>query len=240
MNKKVRKEEAINDIQEDLEIKNIAHKKVSQYFLLLILIVIFGVTLFSSLFYIFDYYNKKNTKDYNTEIIEINNNKNSVLIVNTGDISQNVSDINSEKEEYVIEKIDSIILSTNSDSDSDGKITFDIKYEILENNFLNNAVSKNDSDLLVRFSYSYDNENWNYVNNVISTTESTINPLMGNYYDIAGFVTNLKVKTNYELTSKPGETVKMYWKSETIILNKEENKDNKITAKFKIDYKSNV
>ena len=62
---------------------------------------------------------------------------------------------------------------------------------------------------------------------------------MGSFYDIAGITGTLKVSTNNSLTSKPGEAVKMYWKCETIILNKEDNIGKEINSEFKIEYKNN-
>ena len=141
----------------------------------------------------------------------------------------------------VIEKINTVKFKTNDNSKENGLIKFDVKYDISVNDFIRNGISSNDSDLLVRFSYSYDKEEWNYINNVISTTESTINPLMGNYYDIAGIKTNLNVVTNYEITSEPGKSKTMYWRCETYIKNNQkEDFNHNIKANFKIEYKENA
>ena len=84
--------------------------------------------------------------------------------------------------------------------------------------------------------YSYDNENWEYVNNVISTTNSTLNPLMGSYYDISGLVENLKVLTNFEINNKKDTTTIVYFKCETLFKNIEDNIGKNIYAEFKVEY----
>ena len=122
---------------------------------------------------------------------------------------------------------------------SNGKLIFDVKYDIAENTFPYNAIAKTDSSLLVRFAYSLDNENWTYVNNVISTNNSNITPLMGNYFDISGLKSTLSVKTNYELTSSPGKTEKIFWKSETVIIPNNNLKDSQIKANFYVEYRNN-
>ncbi len=239
MNKKVVKKEKQYDDKEDKRIRKAAYSSsASQILLLFVLIVLFGFTLFNSLYYIGKYY--WNEKDYEKgiETIEINNKKNTVFILNQGDIDKKVSE--NDKEEIVLVNESSIELTTNKDEAKDGKITFDVKYNISENDFPVNLYSKEDSDVRVRFAYSYDNENWTYISNTISTYESTINPLLQNYYDISGIVSTLKIATNFELTSAPGEKSKIYWKSETTIKNKESNLNKGIKANFKIEYKESL
>ena len=74
---------------------------------------------------------------------------------------------------------------------------------------------------------------------MISTSDSTLKPLMGNYYDITGLVTNLKVSTNNEMKNKVGETTTMYWQCETLLKNIRDNIGKNITAEFKVDYRDN-
>ena len=87
--------------------------------------------------------------------------------------------------------------------------------------------------------YSYDNKNWEYVNNVISTTNSTLNPLMGSYYDISGLKENLKVLTNFEVNNKIDTTTTIYFKCETLIKNIEDSIGKNIKAEFKVEYADN-
>ena len=240
MNKKVEKNKTSYDAEEDLAIKKVVYKKdKSQYFLLAILIVLFGLTFFSCLYYIGDYYKEKYDYNKNAENIAINNKKINALITNNGTVDFKVTDDNAEEEKIVLESLSSVTLTTNNTSKSNGKLIFDVKYDITENTFPYNAVAKTDSSLLVRFAYSVDNENWTYVNNVISTNNSNITPLMGNYFDISGLKSTLSVKTNYELTSSPGKTEKIYWKSETVIIPNSNLKDSQIKANFYVEYRNN-
>ncbi len=236
MNKKV--EDTGITITDTLQENMKHHKNVSQYLLLFILIALFGLTFFSCLYYIGSYYQNKNKILHNAEVIEINKDNINALITNDGKIKGTLDNISEETEQYSIEKVNTIVLKTDEKSKEDGKIYFNIKYNISENTFNRNMIAKNDSDLLVRFSYSFDNDNWTYLNNVITTNNnSTINPMMGNFYDIAGYISDLNVQTGYELTSKPGEEIKMYWKCETIMSNIKDNADKKIIANFNIEYK---
>ena len=75
---------------------------------------------------------------------------------------------------------------------------------------------------------------------MVSTLESTLSPLMGNFYDISGLVTTLNIATNYEISSKPGETIKMYWRSETIFKYNEKIGEKTFNSNFKIEYKNNT
>jgi len=60
---------------------------------------------------------------------------------------------------------------------------------------------------------------------------------MGNYYDVAGLNTNLKIATNYEMKAESNDA-KMYWRIETIIKNpKKKEINNNLKANFKIEYK---
>ena len=85
MNKKVEKNKTSYDDKEDLAIKKVVYKKnKTQYFLLVTLIILFGLTFFSCLYYIGGYYKEKYYYDLNAENIEINNNKIRALITNNG------------------------------------------------------------------------------------------------------------------------------------------------------------
>ena len=117
-------------------------------------------------------------------------------------------------------------------------ININVKYNITNNEFRNQTLASTNNDVLVRFMYSYDNENWEYINNVISTTDSTLNPLMGSYYDISGLTTNLKVVTNMEIKNKVGKTTTMYWKCETLLKNISDNINKNISADFIVEYKN--
>ncbi len=239
MNKKVVKQKKYDD-NEDATIKEVAYyQNSSQIVLLVVLILLFGFTLFCSLVYIGRYYKNINYK--NGEIVEINNAKNDAVIVSMGKFSHKITadDITNDKE-LIYENIASISLSTKKDSTSDGNVFFDVRYNISKNNFNYNNIATNDSDLLVRFAYSYDNENWTYISNAISTTNSTLLPLMGNYFDIAGITNNLKVLTDYNLSVKPGDNKKMYWKSETYVNKNSRNLNKEFEIEFKIEYKGNA
>lgn len=233
MNKKDKKK-VVKQSKEDLEIQSIAHYNAStQIVLLFILIVLFGFTLFSSLIYINRYYNMKKELEKNAEVIEISNKQNKIIITNNGEINKTIKA--NDDSEIIIESIDTIeIISENYDKLD--KIYFDIRYNILENTFTNNMIATNDSDVLVRFSYSFDNTNWEYVNNAITINNTNISPLMSSVYDIAGIVANIKVLSNYEITTNPYTPVKVYWRCETII-NGKNNIDKSIKANFKIEYK---
>lgn len=243
MNKKGKKKTTAKiDGNEDLEIKSIAYfKNSSQVILLVVLIILFGFTLYSTLVFIGDYYMEKNNEFPQADVVQINNDKNRVLIINNGKIDKVINDADIKgKDDIVIENYSSIELSTNKEAEVNGTMEYDLRYNITRNDFPYNTISTNDSDVLVRFSYSYDNEEWEYLNNVISTDSSTLSPMMGHYYDISGVTSNLKVLTNHTITSKPGEKIKLYWKSETIILNKSSNINKGINAEFKIEYKNNA
>lgn len=242
MNKKVNKKEVIYDDREDIEISEVANQKNdSQIILLPVLIIIFFLVLGCSLLFINSYYQNKLNDEESKEVIKINNKKNNIFITNNELIKQKiVNESFKNNKDITIEKINFIELVTANDANESGTITFDIDYEIIKNDFENNVFATNDSDVLVRFSYSYNKNDWTYINNVISTNNSTLSPLMGNYYDIAGLKTNLNIVTNLELNSEPGESKIMYWRSETIFkYNKNKKFDNEYEAKFKIEYNSN-
>ena len=196
----IMKKEQNEVTSEDLEIKRVAYFKNSQQILLLIiLIVLFTLTFFCSLFYIGKYYDAK-------------------LGVND-------------------EKKSTVKFTTKKNVKTESVTNFDVRYNIQKNDFERKTIASTNNEVLVRFMYSYDNENWEYINNAISTSDSTLKPLMGNYYDITGLVTNLKVSTNFELKNKAGDTTTMYWKCETLLKNIRDNVGKNITAEFKIDYK---
>ena len=228
------------DDAEDLEIKKVAHSnKYTSLILLIILIVLFTLTLFCSIFYIRNYYDKKlNIKD-NEEVIEVNNSNNRTLIMNNGPFEKAIDDTITDKE-VNIESFANVEVNTKEDSKEDGRLMFDVKYAIEKNDFGYNSISSINSDVIVRFSYSFDNENWEDVNYIISTPTSTIGAITSNFYDVGGIVGDINVATNYELTSKPGESKKMYWKSETIIRNRESTVGKVYKANFKIEYKASA
>jgi len=241
MDKKGTKKRIVIDDKEDLEIKKIASlKDTTPKFLLYVLIVLFCIMLGCSVLFI-NYYVNSNENNNSIETIEVNSRKNKVLITNNGELDIDITyDSFKVGEDLVLEKISTIELATSKDAKEKGKIFFDVKYDVLENDFKRNEFSSLSSDVLVKFSYSFDNENWKYINNVISTDESTISPMMGNNYDISGIVSNLKIATNYELKSDIGEITKMYWRSEVVFKNKESKKiNNNFKANFKIEYKDN-
>lgn len=230
-----------NNYEEDLEIKKVAYmQNPMQNILLYVLICLFCIMLGASIVFINSYYQKK-VESNSLEKIEITTKKSNVIITNLGEIKETITK-NSfvNKTDYTIEKINTMEIETKKDSEDNGIIKFNIIYDIYNNDFPRNEYATNDSDVLVRFSYSHDGVHWIYVNNVISTNESTLRPLMGNFYDISGLVTKLKVVTNYELSSTPGEKVEMYWRSETTFkYNKNEKLNSNYKANFKIEYKSN-
>lgn len=230
------------DDSEDVEIRDIAYQKVSYYKkLLLVLTILFIVMLISSFIMVTKLYqNKQNNTE--VETIEIKNNVDNILITNIAGIKETITN-NSFKEnkDLVVEKVNTIDITSIEDSTRDSKILIDIRYEILENDFRRNEFAQNDSDVLVRFSYSYDKVNWTYINNVISADDTTITPMMGNYYNIAGLISNLRIVTNYEIINEKGESTTMYWRSETVFKNKQdETVNNNFEAEFKIVYKNSA
>ena len=206
--------------------------------LLISLILLFFFTLYISIQYIMKYQEVKKPKE-NEEIIEIVTKESTGNIINNGIISEKIThDSFASKDEIVVENINIIKVRANEDKSSN--IKFDVKYNIIKNDFFENLIPTNNSEVLVRFSYSFDNKNWTYINNVISTNSSNISPLVGNNYDIAGLITNLKVATNFELaTTNSRKDAVMYWRSETIFnnLNNYIN-DKELEANFTIEYKS--
>jgi len=214
------------------DIDNKVHK-----FLLVTLILLFFFTLFISISYIIKY-TKESSLHKNGEIIEIKTEKINSTIINNGIIE---SIINKEsfkdKNEIVLENINIIELKPNTKDN--GKIKYDVKYNIYINDFKQNVISTRKSEVLVRFSYSFDNENWIYTNNVITTNTSNISPLIGNNYDISGITTNLNIATNQELSTTNNKATKMYWRSETIFKNNDDFEGNKnFKANFTIEYKT--
>lgn len=228
------------DDKEDLEIKKVAYaNNYVSLFLLVILIVLFALTLFCSIFYISRYYEKKYKIVDNAEIIQVSNIKSKSLISNNGPFEKVIDDT-LEEEELTIESYANVEVNTRNDSKDDGKLIFDVKYVINKNEFASNAISNINSDVIVRFAYSFDNENWEYIDNVISTPYSTLNPVMSHFYDMGGLVGEVNVATNYEIISKPGESKRMYWKSETVIRNRASTVGKVYNANFKIEYKESA
>lgn len=227
-------------IEEDLEIKKVANtKNMFQPFLLALLIILFLGMLTCSFLLVHNFYQKRDNAS--SEVIEIKNDKNKILIVNNGNIKENLSLSSFNNEETLkIEKVNSVNINTSSDAKTNGLVKYNVKYIINKNDFPKMGNDTTDSEILVRFAYSYDLEEWTYINNVISTTTSTIMPLMGKNYDISGINSTLSVISGEELESKPGENKTIHWKSETIIRNfKNENIVRNIEADFKIEYCTN-
>lgn len=227
-------------INEDSEIKKVANSKnENQTFLLILLSVFFIGMLICSFIWVDSFYKERDRSK--EEIIEIKNDKNTILIVNNGEINEELT-INSfnNEETLVVEKINTLEMSTKNDASNEGSIKYNVRYQIQENSFVKEGVDNTDSSILVKFSYSYDNENWTYINNVISTDTSTILPLMGKNYDIRGIVTTLKIATDEVLACQPGESKKIYWRSETIFRNfKDKEIVKNYRANFKIEYSTN-
>ena len=236
MNKKGYKKRIIIDDSEDLEIKKIANSKpFYQKFLFYVLTFLFCIMLIISVLFVkkFCDYDKK---DNNVETIEINNKKNNILITNNGEINIEINkDSFKNKEDLLIEKISSIELTKNNKK---SEILYDIKFDVLENEFNRNDFSTLESDVLVKFSYSYDLENWKYINNVISTSESTITPLMGNNYDISGIKSILNVVSNNEINVKKEKKLKIYWRCELVFKYNKLKDTKKFKGDFRIEYKN--
>ena len=230
------------DDKEDINIKNIASYKESNYskIIFCILIIILGFSSANLLISINSYKNSKENYVNNENIIEIKRYKDNILITNDGNINEIINNKSYDKDNtYKIEKIISIQLKSDKNGE-DSKVLYNLKYNIFKNDFPKNVISKNESDVLVKFSYSYDKKEWVTINNVLSTTESTINPLMGKLYDISGIKDNLKILTNATLEAEDGSSNIIYWKSETIF-KKQNNNDqsNTFNASFKIEYVEN-
>ncbi len=240
MNKKVKKKKEVKyDGTEDLEIKHVAYSNnIQQYVLLIILIILFGFTFFQALVYIGNYYEKKELEK-NDNVVEIIEDKTKTVISNNGEIYKTltIKDDNNH-EDVILENVNKIeIISENTEEVI--KKYFDIRYTINRNDFPRNFISTNDSDLLVRFSYSFDNESWTYLTNAITIGNTNISPVIGALYDLSGLTGNIRVATDYEVSSNPYENVTMYWKCETIFKYKEENLNKTFQAEFKINYKDN-
>lgn len=219
MNKKVEKKSEVNIV------------------LLVTLILLFGFTFYITVQYVVSFYMKENT--YNEgEIIKIDNKNISAAILNEGEILETINNNSfTNKDEIIIEKINSIEAIANNDEKTEIKIN--VKYNILENDFTNNLIATNKSEALVRFSYSYDLDNWTYINNVISTNSSNISPLIGNNYDIAGLKKTLNVARNFSLEVNNKTKSKIYWRSETIFKKINDNeKDKNYKANFTIEYQA--
>ena len=243
MNKKVDSSKKNIDSKEDLEIRKVAEQKkdYTQTIILVMLISLFIIGLAVSITIINNFYRNKNNKE-NGEIIKISTPNYNCSIVNNGDILENIDDsIFGIDKTYIVEKINSIEISTNKGSLEDDSFTYDLRYDITENDFYKNLYAYDNSEVLVRFSYSYDLENWQYINNVITVNDSNISPLIGNYYDIAGVVANLKVLTNQTIDLEESNNKKIYWRSETLFQNKDKNDVvGKFKASFRIEYKESV
>ena len=237
MNKKVKKKKEVkHDGTEDLDIKKVAHSNTREYALYIILIILFGFTFYSALVYIGKYYNNKKEQELYSEVIKINKNDDRIVISNNGELNKVLSvEDDNNAEDIVIENVD-LIEITSKDIKNINTYLFDVRYNILENEFPKNVVATNDSNILVRFAYSYDQENWNYIDNAISINDNNMKPLIGGLYDLSGVVGNIKIATNFQIKSNPYEPVKVYWKSETIMKYNNDNLGKRIKADFKISY----
>lgn len=228
------------DDNEDIEIRKIAHNK-SENCTLVFLVIVFFLILITTLTYICLYNKGKNVED-REKIIEISKGNNKVLISNVGEITETYSnEMFLNKEKITIERINSIELIAKENVLKEEKIYFNVKLNIDKNDFNHNALATTNSELLMKISYSYDNENWTYINNVLQTNNTTITPLMGNYYDIAGIESEIRISTKKELTAKLNESKKMYWKIETII--KKQNKEhveNNLQMNFYLEYEDDI
>ena len=137
MNKKGKKKTTKIDSTEDLEIKSVAYfKNSSQVILLIVLIVLFGFTFYCTLVYIGDYYKEQKSEYPENEVFKINNDKNSVLIINNGKIEKTIAEEDTLlKDNVVIENYSSIELSTNKDAEMNGTMVYDLRYNITKNDF---------------------------------------------------------------------------------------------------------
>ena len=242
MNKKVREvsksviKQKKYDDKEDLDIKEMAytHTKRETYLLYTVIIIFIFILCYLT----FDFASKFANKD-NPVVYESGYNRNQVVIVNNGIIKEEVSNksFTNNNNELVVEKINSIELIADKKLDKKAQIKYDLKYDISKNTFTNNLYSSSNSEVLLRISYSRDGENWTYINNVLSTPDSTINPLTGNYYDIAGIERELKILTGMQLEANINSSNKVYWRSETIFRKKDKNINGTLDANFKIEYR---
>lgn len=226
-------DEVLYSSEEDLKITKIARSnKFSLYIVLAS--CLFIIVILASTMSIVNYVNSK--KEENIVAKKEIDKDNQVIISNNGIVDKNVTeDVLDSKGEYSFICEDSIEFLRNKDTLKEDTIYYSVKYDIINNSFKSNIIPTNDSEALVRFFYSYDRENWTYVNNVISSEQKNLNPLMGSYFDIAGLTNNLKVATNYELTSNPGESKIVYWRAETTIRsNFKKNFNGNIKANFYI------
>ena len=238
MNKRVKKKQEVKyDGSEDIEIKKIAHYSyMSQYILFGVLIILFGFTLYSSLVYVGKYYNATNN-EY-SELIEIRNDKDKIVVTNNGELNKTLTIKDDNNGEDVIVRTYDTIEIDSKDYQNINNYFFDIRYDIIQNDYSKNLIASSDSDVLVRFAYSKDNKEWTYINNAIKYNDINITPLIGALYDLSGIVGNIKVATKFNVKTNPYEKVKIYWKSETIIKYKKDNLGKNIKANFKINYNS--
>lgn len=227
------------DDTEDLNIKKVAYSRSkSQTILLYSLIIIFIFTLSYTTIEIISRYSNK--RKNNTEIIEVMSNKDRVVIINNGKINQVLTNdsFKEDENELIIERINSIELFSNNNTNRNSNILYNVRYNITKNTFNNELFKKNGSQIKVKFSYSKDGIDWTYIDNVISIPESTISPMEENYYDITGIETNLKIMTNLKLEAEKDSSNKIYWRSETVFKKTDiENIDGELDANFKIEYK---
>ena len=225
------------DDKEDLEIKEVAYlKTASQKALFCVLLVLFGIVLGTTFLTIKDYMGKLHSK--NVETLKIEKDDYDITIVNnTVEEDIDLSGLTSA-DERVLEKINYIEVENKSNVTK--SIKYDVKLNIVKNEFAHSIYSSNDSDILVRFSYSNDKSNWNYIKNSISTTDSVLNVLMGDYYDISGIEDSLRVVTNKNIDIKAHDKEKIYWRMELYYQNKQSNNTHsKFNSVFKIDLVNN-
>lgn len=227
------------DDREDLEIKKVAYSKLKYKKIILILLLIFFIsTVISTIIYGVSY-NEFTTVSENTiKVFEVTENKNQLVLINSSEIYEKITDISFNKENFkVIETINIAELSIDKGVLKSETINLNVRLKMLENDFKLNDIATNKSPVLIRVSYSYDNEKWDYIKSVLSYNDSTLTPLMGNYYDIAGRKGVINIATNHELSALPGEIKKVYWKLE-VMFNKQkvQSSENNFKANFYLEY----
>ena len=228
------KKRVIVDDVEDLEIRKIAYNK-KQNNIIIYSLIIFMLISITMVFYIYSFSRYKNATDNSK--IEFSKENYKILISNAGEINEKITNksfINKDK--IIIERVNKIEV-LKKENFNDDKIFYNIKLNITKNDFKYNEVATTKSELLIKVSYSFDNENWTYINNVLQSQNTTISPLTGNYYDIAGIESEIRIATKKEINL---ENPKMYWKIEVFInKTKNQNYENNLKMNFYIKCEDN-
>lgn len=206
------------DDKEDLKINKVAHNNIFDTLTKVVyLLLVIGVLLLISVYIFFS--NKEKTISFVKDIFEVKENNNIVSIVNDGNIDISFNDsLFNEMGKYSVIKVSCLKYIEKKD------ISYNVRYTIDENELPQDSI-------MVRFSYSTNEKDWTMINNVISIDNSTINPLMGNYYDISNVVGKLKIATNKDISENMD---KICWKSETIFSRSKDINSKKYKAKFNI------